>query len=51
MSWEDIIIKMKCIMCGAKLEKQPMTGKFQYQKYKNNKAIYICPECGHKEVF
>lgn len=45
MSWEDII-KMKCMMCGAKLEKQPSK-----TKYARNRAIYLCPECGHKEVF
>ena len=45
MTWEDIL-KMKCMMCGAKLEKQPAK-----TKYSRTRAIYLCPGCGHKEVF
>ena len=46
MSWEDIL-KMKCIMCGAELEKV-------YEKRKSGKMVRVrfeCPECGHKEIF
>lgn len=45
MSWKDII-KMKCMMCDSKLEKQPIK-----TKHARNRATYLCPECGHKEVF
>ena len=45
MNWEDII-KMKCLMCGSKLEKQPSR-----TKYARSKAKYVCPDCGHTEVF
>ncbi len=45
MNWEDII-KMKCLMCGGKLEKQPSR-----TKYARSKAKYVCPDCGHTEVF
>jgi len=45
MNWEDII-KMKCIICGATLEKQPIS-----IKHRKTKGRYKCPECGHTEVF
>ena len=50
MSWEDIF-KMKCIMCGAKLEKVSGKNKKAYSRGNSQSAKYKCPECGHTEIF
>tara|TARA_R100000742_G_C4275464_1_gene95950 strand:+ start:224 stop:373 length:150 start_codon:yes stop_codon:yes gene_type:complete len=48
MTWEDIV-KMKCLICGGKLERVYSSRK----KYTRggNKAKYKCPDCGHVEIF
>ncbi|QDP59576.1 MAG: hypothetical protein GOVbin1753_9 [Prokaryotic dsDNA virus sp.] len=41
--------KMKCLMCGGKLEKV-----YSIRKNKSrggSRAKYKCPDCGHVEIF
>ena len=48
MSWEHVF-KMKCLVCGGKLEKVYSTRKPGSRG--GSKAKYKCPDCGHVEIF